>query len=38
MGSWRKLLLGKKGEGKSGRNSCGICLDVKSGEAFEELC
>ncbi|XP_042015238.1 uncharacterized protein LOC121763310 isoform X1 [Salvia splendens] len=37
VGIRRKSLLGKKGEGGSERNSCGICMDVKSGEAFAEL-
>lgn len=38
MGIRWKFLLGKKREGESGGNSCGFRMDVKSREAFKELC
>lgn len=38
MGEWGEVLLGEEREReKSGRNSGGVCLDVESREAFEEL-
>lgn len=44
VGIWGEILLGDKGRGWKNetvswrRDSCGVCLDVESREALEELC
>lgn len=38
VGFWGKVLLGKKRERESGRNSCGFRMDVKSRSTPQKLC